>query len=86
MTSSLFISYSRREAPFANSLLDALEDRGVKVWLDYHSLIPARPWLDQIFSGIAAADVFLLVVSKASLASKNVQPEWRRAKELQKRI
>ncbi len=86
MTSSLFISYSRREAPFVDSLLDELEDRCFGVWLDYHDLVPARPWQDQIYQGIDEAEIFLLVVSKESLASKNVEVEWRRAIEQQKRI
>ncbi len=86
MPSSLFISYSRRELPFVDSLLDVLEDRGFKVWLDYHSLVPARPWLEQIQQGIAEAEIFLLIVSKASMSSKNVTPEWQRAIELKKRI
>ena len=41
---TLFISYSHQEAPFADSLLDHLEDRGFEVWVDYQDLIPARPW------------------------------------------
>ena len=71
MTQSVFISYSRRESPFVDALLDELEDRGVEVWLDYHCLVPGKPWLDQIVSGIQASDVMLLVVSKASMASLN---------------
>ena len=86
MPNSLFISYSRQEAPFVDSLLDELEDRGFKVWLDYHSLVPARPWREQIFRGVAEAGTTLVVVSKASMASNNVAPEWRRAVELKKRI
>lgn len=86
MAPSVFISYSRREAPFVDSLYEALEDHGVPVWLDYHSLIPAQPWQDQIFKGIDEADIFLLVVSAESMQSKNVEPEWRRALEHKKRI
>lgn len=86
MTPSLFISYSRQEAPFANSLLDELEDRGLKVWLDYHSLIPARPWQEEINRGIAEADAVLLIISKRSMASNNVGGEWKEAVRLNKRI
>src|SRR5687767_11369162 len=86
MPHSVFISYSRREAPFVDVLLDALEDKGVEVWLDYHCLVPGKAWLEQIFSGIDAADVVLLVVSKASMASKNVELEYADALKKQKRI
>ncbi len=86
MTHSLFISYSRREAPFVDVLLDALEDKGVQVWLDYRSLTPGKPWLEQILAGIESAEVFLLIVSKASMASKNVELEYQHALKQQKRI
>jgi len=86
MKTSLFISYSRREAPFVDVLSDALEDNGVKVWVDYHSLIPGKPWLEQILAGILTSDIFLLVVSKASIASKNVELEVQHALEQNKRI
>jgi hypothetical protein len=82
----LFISYSRREAPFADSLLDTLEDHGYNVWLDYHSLVPGKAWEDQIFAGIREADVILLVVSKESMKSPNCKDEWTEAIRSKKRI
>ncbi len=86
MKPKLFISYSRRQTPFVDRLADKLEDNGYSLWLDYQSLVPARPWFDQIQSGLDGADVLLLVVSKESLASKHVEPEWRGALERNKRI
>lgn len=86
MSHSVFISYSRRESPFVDVLLEALEEEGVDAWVDYHSLIPARPWLDQILEGIRQTDVFLLVVSKESMASANVRSEYQYALEQKKRI
>lgn len=86
MSTSLFISYSRREVPFIDTLLDALEDNGFQVWVDYQSLVPGRAWLDQILTGINTTDIFLLVVSKASIDSKNVEMEYQHALEQKKRI
>jgi hypothetical protein len=86
VSSKLFISYSRAQTPFVDRLADQLEDKGYSLWLDYQSLVPARPWLQQIESWIDAADVVLLVVSKESLSSKNVEPEWKRAVGRHKRI
>ena len=57
-----------------------------QVWLDYKSLVPAKPWADQIENGIAEADTVLLVVSQAALASKYVEMEWEQAIEPGKRI
>ena len=86
MPHSVFISYSRQESPFVDALLDALEDEGVRVWVDYQSLVPGRPWLDQLLEGVRQADVFLLVVSKASMASVHVELEYKQALEQKKRI
>src|SRR5688500_11399123 len=59
---------------------------GYSLWLDYQSLVPARPWYEQIESWIDASDVVLLIVSKESLTSKNVEPEWKSAVNRKKRI
>jgi hypothetical protein len=86
MAANLFISYSHQEAPFADSLLDHLEDRGFNVWVDYQDLTPARPWSDEITRGIEGADTILLVVSQSSTVSQFVTGEMRKAIELKKRI
>jgi hypothetical protein len=86
VTAKLFISYSRAQTPFVDRLADQLEDNGYSLWLDYQSLVPARPWFQQIESWVDGADVVLLVVSRESLTSKNVEPEWKRAVERDKRI
>lgn len=86
LTPTLFISYSRAQTPFVDRLASELEDRGYSLWLDYQSLVPARPWFPQIASWIDTADVTLLIVSKESINSKNVEPEWQRALERGKRV
>ncbi|HEX5808555.1 MAG TPA: toll/interleukin-1 receptor domain-containing protein [Anaerolineales bacterium] len=86
MTKNIFMSYSRREVGFIDDLVRNLEQTGYDVWLDYCSLVPGRPWQDQIYQGIQNADVILLVVSKASLSSQNVEVEWRHVIEQNKRV
>jgi hypothetical protein len=86
MAHSFFISYSRQEAPFVDALLDTLEDEGNQVWVDYRSLTPGKPWLDQIYAGVEAAEIVLLVVSKSSISSGNVAEEYQHALEKGKRI
>jgi TIR domain len=86
LATKLFISYSRAQTPFVDRLADQLEDRGYSLWLDYHNLIPARPWFPQIEAGIDGAEVVLLIVSKESIRSKNVEPEWKRALDRGKRL
>ena len=86
MKPNVFISYSRREVSFANSLVDDLEDRDYKVWLDYRDLVPGTTWADQIDKGIAVSDVIVLVVSKASMASEYVEMEWKEVLKQKKRV
>ncbi len=86
MKPNLFISYSRREVGFVDDLADRLKQMGYAFWLDYRSLVPGKPWEEQIFQGVASASVILLVVSKASMASENVEMEWKRVLQQNKRI
>ena len=86
MTKNIFMSYSRRELGFVDDLVNKLEGKNYNVWLDYRSLVPGKPWEEQIYQGIKNAEVVLLVVSKASMASQNVGMEWKRVLEQNKRI
>jgi hypothetical protein len=86
VTINIFMSYSRRELGFVDDLVGKLEGERYNVWLDYRSLVPGKPWAEQIFQGIKNADVVLLVVSKASMISENVGMEWKRVLEQNKRI
>src|SRR6185503_2339929 len=86
MTKNIFMSYSRRELGFVDDLVSKLEGEGYKVWLDYRVLIPGSPWKGQIDKGLQEADTVLLVVSKASLASKYVALEWQHFLETNKRL
>jgi len=84
--SNIFISYSRREIGFVDDLVHKLEQKEYQVWLDYRNLIPGSPWKDQIYQAIHSADAILLVVSKASISSQNVEVEWRHVLEQGKRV
>jgi hypothetical protein len=86
MTKNIFMSYSRRELGFVDDLVSKLEEKEYTVWLDYRSLVPGKSWEEQIYQGIKNANVVLLVVSKASMASENVGMERKRVLEQNKRI
>ena len=80
------MSYSRRELGFVDDLVSKLEAEKYNVWLDYRVLVPGTPWKGQIDKGLNEADTVLLVVSKASLASKYVALEWQHFLETNKRV
>jgi hypothetical protein len=85
MKPNIFMSYSRREVGFIDDLTDRLKKEGYNVWLDYRSLVPGTPWAVQIDKGVDEADVILLAVSKASIASQYVEMEWRRVIAVEKK-
>lgn len=86
MKPNTFISYSRQCIGFVDDLAHKLAKQGFNVWLDYLSLVPGRPWLEQIHKGLEEAELLLLVVSPESISSRSVEIEWRHFLEQKKRI
>ena len=76
---SVFISYSRKDYYFAESLTFALIQRDVAAWLDVKDLQPGVDWEQRLESAIDSASHLVLVASPDSLRSSNVAVEWKRA-------
>jgi len=74
-----FISYSRREFYFAESLTGHLARRGVSAWLDVEHLELGSDWDECLREALAACECIILVASRSSLASPYVTREWRLA-------
>ena len=66
---SCFISYSHKDKPFALSLHDKLQARGIRCWLDEHQMLPGDDIYEQVDRGIKHWDKVLLCASKHSLTS-----------------
>lgn len=81
-----FLSYSRRDTPFVLRLMDALEQRGIDVWLDQSDIPKSAVWRDEIAAGIESCDAFIVVVSPDSVASSPCKAELDHAVMVQKRI
>jgi hypothetical protein len=82
----LFISYSRNELYFAESLTLALQKKGLKVWFDLQQLEPGCDWQKEIRLGLETCQGLILIVSEASLNSPYVYLEWKTALEQGKQI
>lgn len=82
----VFISYSRRDYYFAESLAFQLIKHDIDVWLDSKDLEPSTDWSEAIESAIDAASCLILVVSPDSWKSTIVRREWQRARSQGKRI
>ncbi len=66
---SCFISYSHKDKKFATKLHDALQEYGIRCWLDDHQLLPGDDIYEHVDRGIQLWDKVLLVCSENSLNS-----------------
>jgi len=82
----VFISYSRRDYYFAESLTLQLRRQGVAAWMDVLELQPGAHWESSLFEAIDGCAAFVLVASPAALASDAVRREWQRALAAGKRV
>jgi WD40 repeat protein len=83
---SVFISYSRKDGPFAEQLREALIDRGFQAYLDREDILPGENWRARLEGLIVAADAVVFIISPDSIASAHCQWEVDRAHELNKII
>jgi TIR domain len=82
----VFISYSRRDYYFAESLARHLSARGLAVWFDVKDLTPGRSWEQDLDAALDRAPAMVLVASPKSWERPNVRKEWERARKQGKRI
>lgn len=82
----IFISYSRSDYYFAESLAFQLMQHGLSPWLDAKDLAPGAEWAAQVDAALQAARCLVLVVSATSLNSDNVRNEWQQAQQQGTRI
>jgi len=75
--SSIFVSYSRKNEPFARKLARALSDAGVDVWIDVEDIPAGMKWSSAIQQGLDRANLMIVVISPESMASNNVEDEWQ---------
>jgi hypothetical protein len=74
-----FISYSRSQLYFAESVAVELERMSVDVWFDLQQLKTGEDWASEIKRGLDECAGVVLIVSQRSLASKYVELEWKAA-------
>jgi hypothetical protein len=82
----VFLSYSRRQFYFAESLMLRLERKSVSVWFDTSRIQAGDDWKESIDQGLSTCTSLVLVASRDALASKNVDLEWRTALKNDKKI
>ena len=82
----VFISYSRRDLTFIQTLVKRLEADKRKVWVDWDDIPTSVPFEAEIEDGIDRSDSIMFVISPDSVASKYCQDELSHAIERGKHL
>ncbi len=84
--SHVFVSYSRKDQLVIFALIYALEQQGIRFWIDRSSIEGGAYWDDSVEQAIEDAACVLLAVSSSAVQSANVKDELNKALELEKPI
>jgi len=68
-TRPVFISYASQDAAVANSLVENLEQKGLRCWLAPRNVRPGAQYAEAIVRAINDAQAIVLVLSKSAIAS-----------------
>jgi formylglycine-generating enzyme required for sulfatase activity len=82
----VFVSYSRRDAAFADQLVSGLELCGFDAYFDTEDIAPGEPWKERLGRLIRDADTVVFVLSPSSIASKICVWELAETERLSKRL
>jgi hypothetical protein len=72
------------DKPWVIRLKKALEEHGLKVWLDQDEIRPGTPFVDALEKGLDESRSVVLVVSPEAMESGWVREEYYRALSLTK--
>jgi hypothetical protein len=81
-----FISYSRSDKEFALDLARELKSAGFLVWLDQLDIPTGLRWDDEVEKALHECEIFLIILTPASISSNNVKDEIGYAIDSGKRI
>lgn len=75
----VFLSHNSIDKPWVTKLKQALEDRGLKVWIDRYEIRPGDLFVNALEIGINQCKAVALIVSPDSMRSAWVREEYSRA-------
>jgi hypothetical protein len=84
-SSSVFLSYSRKDGQWVNHLCTALAQRGIAVWID-RNIEGGLRWECDIQSGLENCRVLVAILSPRVVESSYIVKEVKRAWALQKPV
>jgi formylglycine-generating enzyme required for sulfatase activity len=86
MDHEVFISYSKVDKTIADAVCDALRTLGIRCWIAPESILPGATWDNAIIDAIKASRVMVLVFSRHTNTSEDVQNEVYEALDQRKTI
>ena len=72
----IFISYAQEDAAMADLIVKALEGLAFTLWIDRAKIKPGDSFVEKMNQGLSKASYVVVLVSRASLASRWVSREW----------
>jgi len=75
LKATAFFSYSREDSEFALRLAEDLRKGGASVWLDQLDIEPGQEWDSAIEDAVTRCERMLVILSPASVKSRNVRNE-----------
>jgi adenylate cyclase len=82
----VFVSYASQDAAVANSVVEALEQHGIRCWMAPRDVKPGAQYADAIVRAINEAKTLVLVLSHSAVGSSHVGREIERAASKHKQI
>lgn len=70
-----FLSYSRTNKEFALELAKELKAEGFAVWLDQLDIPPGSRWDVEVEKALVESEIFMIIITPASISSDNVLDE-----------
>jgi hypothetical protein len=78
----VFISHSSRDNDITRTIAEQLQQAGLRVWVDFHTLRSGDRWVREIQTGVERAAAVLVIMSRAARESEWVERETLLALDL----
>ena len=82
----VFVSYASQDAAVANSVVEYLEQQGIRCWIAPRDVKPGAQYADAIVRAINEAKTLVLVLSQSAVGSSHVGREIERAASKHKQV
>jgi hypothetical protein len=82
----IFISYSRRDADFAQQIDEYFQGSGYDIFTDVNDIEIGDAWSNIIEKNISTCDLFVVIVTNAALRSEEIEKEVLQAQKENKKI